>query len=537
MLRIALRSHRTGLIAMSLIGVLDCLFQGAGFAQAAGSTDAARAAFGQSMSAIAQQIIYLLPLPQHPETVGGYTQWRAWGFLGLIFSFWALFAASGAGRGDEDRGLVERWLAEGLSRGRIILVRGCAFAATAALVAALTGLATIAAGALAGGHIGLAAAAANATAIWVLSIAVFALVLLIAQAATSGRATTSAGALALVVLFVLDAISRINHSAAWLAWLSPFGLYNKTNAIVPGGSFDVGATVLMAAAGALLLAVAALAFTHRDLGGVLFARRSRVQAAVHAPSRNPFLGLPVGGRLWEQRWGLLWWSLGFLVLAAFLVSLVNPAVDLFRTNPALAYFLRGQGDPHVVFLGLYWFSIAALIISIYAIVQVSGWSAEDAEGRLEMTLAQPVARWRIVVERALTLTLASALIGFAGALGVALTAPGQGIHPSGSRLLVATLLLIPVATVFGAVGGLISAWRPRLATGVMAAVAGLSFLLQELAPLFKAPDWVLNLSVYQLYGTPLSAGVFGAGLWAMVAVSVGGFGLAALALQRRDLGT
>ena len=44
------------------------------------------------------------------------------------------------------------------------------------------------------------------------------------------------------------------------------------------------------------------------------------------------------------------------------------------------------------------------------------------------------------------------------------------------------------------------------------------------------------LSLFKLYGTPLSAPVFWNGVYAMIAVTIVGFGVAMLAMQRREVG-
>jgi hypothetical protein len=57
-----------------------------------------------------------------------------------------------------------------------------------------------------------------------------------------------------------------------------------------------------------------------------------------------------------------------------------------------------------------------------------------------------------------------------------------------------------------------------------------------LVPLFRWPDWVLDLSLLHLYGMPLTSGVFWTGLWVMLGIMVIGFGGATLAMSRREVG-
>jgi putative exporter of polyketide antibiotics len=153
-----------------------------------------------------------------------------------------------------------------------------------------------------------------------------------------------------------------------------------------------------------------------------------------------------------------------------------------------------------------------------------------------MTIAQPVPRWRVVLERCLTLAAGSAAMAVAGSLTVAAAAPGQSIHLDGGRMVLATALLVLIGLVFGGVGALVIAGLPRAAVPLLAVVALGGYLMLNLGPLFQWPEWVLDLSVFRLYGTPLTSGVYWTGLWAMVGVTVIGFGTALTAMRFREVG-
>ena len=66
--------------------------------------------------------------------------------------------------------------------------------------------------------------------------------------------------------------------------------------------------------------------------------------------------------------------------------------------------------------------------------------------------------------------------------------------------------------------------------------AFVSYFIMQLAPIFKWPAWVEDISPFHLYGQPLSSGVDGVGLTIMIAVAVFGFVGSALLLERRDVG-
>ena len=104
-------------------------------------------------------------------------------------------------------------------------------------------------------------------------------------------------------------------------------------------------------------------------------------------------------------------------------------------------------------------------------------------------------------------------------------------------LAAASTVLVPFVLSFAAIGALLASRVPRQTVAVLATLAFLSYLITEGGPLLKWPDWVLKLSVFSLYGSPLTSGVYWTGLWILLVVTVVGFGLAAVLMQRRDVGS
>src|SRR5256886_13807072 len=117
----------------ALVVAAGGLLNAVGFAQIAGDTPAARVVITQQLDLHARQLTYLLPAPAQLDTMAGYLAWRWFGSAVLIYAFWALLAGTGAGRGDEERGLSELWLSTGVSRTRLIAARVAGFAAVGAL--------------------------------------------------------------------------------------------------------------------------------------------------------------------------------------------------------------------------------------------------------------------------------------------------------------------------------------------------------------------------------------------------------------------
>jgi putative exporter of polyketide antibiotics len=134
------------------------------------------------------------------------------------------------------------------------------------------------------------------------------------------------------------------------------------------------------------------------------------------------------------------------------------------------------------------------------------------------------------------LTLGAALVAAVSGLAVAITAHYQAMSVSAERLTEGTLLLVPFALVFAAAGSVLAAWNPRAAVGLLGGLAFVSYLVDELGPLFKWPAWVQDLSAFKLFGMPLSSGIDLGGLAIMVAIILVGFGASILVMERRDVG-
>jgi putative exporter of polyketide antibiotics len=141
-----------------------------------------------------------------------------------------------------------------------------------------------------------------------------------------------------------------------------------------------------------------------------------------------------------------------------------------------------------------------------------------------------------VVDRALTLTAGLATIAVAGTVAGWLGARAQAIALPTGDLALAAALLLPFGLSFGAAGAALAGWRPRLALVGLGAAIAVSFFLLEFGIVFEWPAWLLRLSVFDLYGTPLVTGVWWPGLTSLVILTVAGFGIAAATLQRRDIG-
>ena len=491
-----LARHRTGIIAVAVLGAVVGGVQAAAFETIAGSTPAAHAAFAAQMDVLGRQITYLVPIPFRVDTLAGYVQWRGLGMMPLILAFWAVLSAGGGTRGDEERGLVEAWLATGVSKTRLLATRLGVFTGAALIVLAVTALVTgfsiAVSDTFSAGGLALLMVTFAAITVWC-----YAFTALVAQVVQPARRATAVAGVILLALNLVNGMGRSGGALESWRWISPFYYVDRTTSLAPGGVFDGWGTLGLALSALVLGALAVLAFRARDLGSTLLRGGGRTRAAVRTFDEHAVLRVPAVADLYEQRWGVAAWSLGLLLLCAFMASLVTPLIDAVRGVPGfsgwLELFQHGSNANQAVF-GAVVFPMLQLLLAIYAVTVVARWSSDDSEGRLELLLATPIERWMVVVRRAGTLVMAMALIITASILGGGVVASAQGLGVSTGGMIEAGVMLLPFGLAFGAVGAFLSGIWPRAAVVVLSALAAASYLLEEFGPLFRWPSWTARVS-------------------------------------------
>jgi hypothetical protein len=173
------------------------------------------------------------------------------------------------GPGDEDRGLTEQWLAAGVSRTRLLRARSKAFALVALVACLATVLGIVLAASLAHQDANVAGELGKGLSLAAGVITAYAIALLVAQVPAERQTATALGVGVLVVLLVVNGLADTVKSMSGLGVITPFHWLEKTTSGAPGGTFDVGATLLLAVAAVALIALAVPAFARRDVGSGL----------------------------------------------------------------------------------------------------------------------------------------------------------------------------------------------------------------------------------------------------------------------------
>lgn len=537
LLRLALRSHRTGVIATAVIGSIAGLLNSIAFVTVAGTTPEARHAFAEQMTLLGKQLSYLLPAPVGLDTMGGYLTWRNFSTVALVTAIWGLLAGTGAARGDEERGQTEAWLATGVSRARWIVTRVAGFAIAAFASVAVGMFFTDIGAIVAGDPLDIGGSILEALNIYALTLVGFGIGVVMAQLFVTRRSAASIGGVLIVALYTFNSAVRSGAQIGPIAALSPFYLFDRSTPLLPPAvAFDWAALATLLLIAAVLIAIGALAFVRRDLGSGLVRSGSGRTRVTMRPASDPLLRVPVLAIVDQQRLWTIGWAAALCALAYLLISITRTMIDSLAAIPSMqAYFTRAGLAGYSDFIGVIWFSTALLILSVLVVVQVSGWASDDAEGRLESVLASGASRARVVVERIAAVIVVVAIALTASTLVVWYAARAFDITVPVDRLVLATVLMLPVVFAFAGLGQLLVGWRPRVALIGLAAIAVYSYFVLEFAALFDWPQWVANTSVFALYGTPMTK-VEWTGIVTLLAIGIFGTTGAIVTMRRRDVG-
>ena len=256
----------------------------------------------------------------------------------------------------------------------------------------------------------------------------------------------------------------------------------------------------------------------------------------------------------DLRRAIGWWALGTVALSAFIVA-VYPSV---RDNPELnkmvedypdalkAFFGLGQGVDYTSAVGYLNSELFSFMLPLLLLVAAIGAGAratagEEERGTLDLLLANPLSRRRLVLDKLAALITEVAILGFVSWLSLVVGCRLVGMHVSSAHLGAATAAAVLLAVSFGAVALFVGAATGRRGTaiGIAAAGAVAAYLLSSLAELVGFLTPLRGASPFYHYvaqdalrsGLALDHAAF------LVALALVATGAALAAFARRDLRT
>ena len=485
-------------------------------------------------------------------TPGGYVTLRIMSVAALLLSIWTALAGARMLRGDEERAALDVLLATPQSRRRVLLEKVGAMGAALLLIALLTGALTLLGQASSQGSrvkidpAGAFLAAANVS----LTAILFGLLALAISQFVSRRGAASGLTLAIMAAFYLiDATGRIATNLAGLRRVSPFFYYGLSKPLVPSYGTNAGALGITALVSLLLLSVSVWVFPRRDIGGVFFVRS---RAKIHESRRDARAELDhalrdisvrtISGRaLASQLAPAFWWLAGLAAYAIWMTLIARgleaPLRALYAQNPSIRQLFAGQNiaaNAGFIAVAVYLFLPAVAVL--FALTQATTWPTDLDSGRIELIAATPLPRWRVALERFSAVFMLSVAAAVTICLAVLIGAAIAQLKVDTGRVIQASLGILPLELLAASVTYLLAG---RLRSGaiitVIGIVAGVSYFAEFLKAILHLPSWLLSLSVFHLYGSPLTDGLHWGSFVAMLALAGVLLVLAVMQFARGDL--
>ena len=481
------------------------------------------------------------------DTVGGYATFKIGIFIFLLV-VWPILAGSRMLRGEEDRASLDVLLSAPRSRVRVAIEKLTAMWTALLAIAVVIGLV-----AFGGGQAFKAEFTVGDALLFGLNLALvsalFGGIALFISQFTQERGPAAGWAAGLLLIFiVIDMVHRVIPNTEWISRLSPIYYYNLSKPLIPSYGTSGGGMLVLLALTLILSGAAIWLFARRDVGDtVKLPGIRRLPARSVAPRALPVNDWSLRS-VYARSLGViamptLWWTLVVAGWAGWMIVVVKQLEaklgSLYADSPFLQDVLKnlsgGNADFNAAFLGAM-FGILPLFLMAFAVTQVNRWAADEGDGRLELVLAAPQSRVRVLLGRFAAVATAAALIGLAALVVTLVASAVSGVTLNSANVVAATLSLVPMGLLVAAIGFLAAGWlRTAADTGLVSFLLAAWFFISFVGPELKLPDATLRLSAFYYYGTPLLHGIQPANLAVIVVISALALALGALRFARKDI--
>lgn len=490
--------------------------------------------------------------PVAAGTVGGYATFKIGIFI-LLMAVWPLLAGSRMLRGEEDRGSLDVLLSLPRTRLQVAMQKTAAMWVALLAMGVIVGLLAYLGGTKFKGEFNFWDAQVFGFNLALICAVFGAIALFVSQFTRErGPAAGITGGL-LLVFIVVDMVHRVIPNSDWFSHLSPIYYYNLSKPLIPSYGSNVGAMLVMLGLTVVLTAAGIALFVRRDVGDAVripivggLVRQSPPSKAL--PERDWSLGSVYARGLATVAAPTVWWTIGIAGWAAWMVvvvkQLVNTLTQLLASSTNGASLTKaleklGGNSSHVdaVFLGAM-FELLPVLLMAFAVTQVNRWNADNDEGRLEIILSTPQPRVGVLLARFAALATATIFIGVFTLLASAVSSSIAGVPVDTTKLVEATLGMIPLGLLMAAVGYLAAGFlRTAVDTGLISFLLAGWFFVSFIGPDLKWPDTTLRLSPFYYYGAPLLNGIQLGNLLVIVGVAAVALALATLRFARKDIAT
>ncbi len=258
--------------------------------------------------------------------------------------------------------------------------------------------------------------------------------------------------------------------------------------------------------------------------------------------------------MWQRKWSIFWWTLGIAAFNTLSVALypslqsqsasLNHALDQLPQS-AKALFAGGASDllsPVGYYNSKIFYLFLPLLLSALTIGLGSSLIAkEESDGTLELLLARPISRGKLLVSKVLAGLIILLIVSGINCALMVLLSRAENIRISLTGVAVTTLAATLLSLLFGSIAFFIAClgrWGRNASLGIAVLVALGSYLITSLSDIASWLQWPAKFLPYHYYKSiDLLSGTYD---WTPIiafAISSIALGILAwLAFRRRDLG-
>ena len=180
--------------------------------------------------------------------------------------------------------------------------------------------------------------------------------------------------------------------------------------------------------------------------------------------------------------GMIYWGIGLGALGLVIMTIIpNVAIlkqfqSLMTTMPALLKTLGMEDAAQLAtpegFISAGYFGRVLLILAVYTVLSGLNITAnEEDQGIIDVVLALPLPRWRLVIEKFAAYSLMLFGVVVLGFVGLYVGSIGSNIHVDGGKLLISSINVLPSALLMLAFTGFAGAlFRTRGSAGAVAII-------------------------------------------------------------------
>jgi ABC-2 type transport system permease protein len=253
----------------------------------------------------------------------------------------------------------------------------------------------------------------------------------------------------------------------------------------------------------------------------------------------------------DQRRVLMFWGIGLAALSLY-ITLFYPTVrnmpelnKLLEQMPkGLAAIWGGQLPNYTSPEGFFNMELFSMMLPILFIVFALGFGSgaiagEEEKGTLDFLLANPVPRWRVVVEKFGVMIVSMLVLAIVFLIGMIIGTIAINVDISLLHLAEATLSTLLLGLVFGTLALFLGCLRGNrgMSLGIASAVAVITYFLNSLGGMVDAlkPYRLISPFYHHLEPNTLVNGLAPLHILVMVGLVVVFFALSIPAFQRRDM--